>query len=856
MGDGDGDDDFDRLLGVGAGGDGSAAGAALLCDACGSDDVFVNALGEVVCLACGTQSQDVRALTQEEGGAGGGGDVGGGIVRGRSGGAIMRRARRLPKASAQKPLAEHALNTGDFLEAVQRVLVAQTDALGRWWGEEEGEEGEGEAGAGAAAAASQTTTSSTLRAQLLGTVGSLWSSYLRAWAGAGSPPVHLLAGRLALSGTALYVARLYAEGTTPPPLAPLTPYTLVGALYVATRWLSLPVLPHDICRLVRAGRIPFANAASVLAPETRALVRGAEPFFVPTTSALPDPSCVERAAFVFARTCGLDLSPSSSPSPSPSGPDLKSRGRSLPPVSLLPAAALLAARMRAPPSALAIAASLEALDAHDRAHAQAYTRFWVQGSGGGAAAPAAAAAAASSSSSSSSSKSKSSAHPGRRLVEAGVSSGGHMHELERLRAAARDTDGGAGVRVAALLYVAVRLCAGWEAWVDEHLAPGMCCGGDGPVRGGGDGDDGGEGGGGTSGGPVPRGAEELASLGPSDLARAAQVWSRSSLSGGDVVVGAGVEGVGYGRGDFGASVTVAVTDATVARMLRGESESEAAAAASAAKALQQADAGIVALLTGGRGGSGRAGGGPGSAASSSAAASSSSSAADTSGLGASAPAAEVSIWLGGRADRHSYTTEPAVRAHTWAARSLGDVTALSQTLRDGLGAGGGAGTGAAAEGGASRGGWDPHALPPGPAPPSSSAAGRATGKRRRQRAGEGDGEDEERPPPPLAPPLPGLAATLLMQPRLRQPIGPQPTRDALRHARAPRDALRPHAPSTREHALLLHLCGRVEASPDQLLLRADALELLLQLYTPMPRTARRVTSKAGGRRGRRRRLGQ
>jgi hypothetical protein len=96
-----------------------------------------------------------------------------------------------------------------------------------------------------------------------------------------------------------------------------------------------------------------------------------------------------------------------------------------------------------------------------------------------------------------------------------------------------------------------------------------------------------------------------------------------------------------------------------------------------------------------------------------------------------------------------------------------------------------------------------------------------------------------------------------MQPRLRQPIGPQPTRDALRRVRAPRDALRPHAPSTREHALLLHLCGRVEASPDQLLLRADALELLLQLYTAMPRTARRVTSKAGGRRGRRRRrLGQ
>jgi hypothetical protein len=36
-----------------------------------------------------------------------------------------------------------------------------------------------------------------------------------------------------------------------------------------------------------------------------------------------------------------------------------------------------------------------------------------------------------------------------------------------------------------------------------------------------------------------------ASLGPSDLARAEQVWSRYSLSGGDeIVIGAGVEGVG------------------------------------------------------------------------------------------------------------------------------------------------------------------------------------------------------------------------------------------------------------------------------------------------------------------------
>jgi len=84
------DDDGDDRVHFAPDARGGGVGATLRCEHCGSASCFMTDSGDIVCLECGTQSQDVRNLEGED-------YEGAGIVKTRGGAAIVRSVKRGPR---------------------------------------------------------------------------------------------------------------------------------------------------------------------------------------------------------------------------------------------------------------------------------------------------------------------------------------------------------------------------------------------------------------------------------------------------------------------------------------------------------------------------------------------------------------------------------------------------------------------------------------------------------------------------------------------------------------------------------------------------------------------------------------
>ena len=89
----------------------------------------------------------------------------------------------------------------------------------------------------------------------------------------------------------------------------------------------------------------------------------------------------------------------------------------------------------------------------------------------------------------------------------------------------------------------------------------------------------------------------------------------------------------------------------------------------------------------------------------------------------------------------------------------------------------------------------------------------------------------DKAPPPLADAYDDyLASEFVPQPRLAQPRGLQPHRDADNATGVPAAARRPLLMTPRAHALASMLAAMVGAPLEAVLLRCDALEALLEIH--------------------------
>ena len=291
------------------------ANSAARCDTCGSGNCVPTDSGEVICLDCGTQSQDVRNLVQEEwdGPAAGG-------VSGVGGGGIRRRAKAAPRA--QRIHAEDAFTTFDFLSAIQLVLASQ---------------------------ATQLTALCGAPPQLPGVVWDVWSRYLSRWSHACAPPVHVIDGRVAPASTTKYLAAVAAAGGRPASTVPLTLDLTLAVCYLSLRWLSVPALPHDVCAWARNGCLTYLNAFMGLPVGLRHGLAAARKFLSPEV--VPTPTIVDRLATALSHNVGL----------SP-----------LPPYNVGGAVARLVNQARLPPPVIALALQLLALDDADKDNQLAY----------------------------------------------------------------------------------------------------------------------------------------------------------------------------------------------------------------------------------------------------------------------------------------------------------------------------------------------------------------------------------------------------------------------------------------------------------------------------------------------------
>jgi hypothetical protein len=285
------------------------------CDSCGGSNFFNEASGDMVCIDCGTQSQDVRHLTHEdfEGAAGAGGTSRGGMIR---------RYNTVQKHNAFLP-AHHAFNTDDFVTALQAVVVAHAREVPALTG-----------------APPHLFTS---------TLHEVWKRFLGRWAAAGIPIVHIIRGRLVGNGEERYYARLYAEGQSPPPVPAASMLLLLGISAAACRLLHLPVHAGTVAGWCADGRLTWFNAYGRLSWELQATLKLGARFFMPP--AAPSAQAVNRATLLVARCVGL---------------------HPLPPLNAPLCAFALAADVGLPESVHAPLMELAALDAHDRAHAAAY----------------------------------------------------------------------------------------------------------------------------------------------------------------------------------------------------------------------------------------------------------------------------------------------------------------------------------------------------------------------------------------------------------------------------------------------------------------------------------------------------
>lgn len=287
-----------------------AAVGALRCDNCGSYSYRTNDVGDVVCDYCGTQSQDVRTIEQEE-------HTGGGLARTRSGAAVVRRTKRVPRAAL--PTTRDAFSTQALLGALQRVLDAEVSALVRVCG---------------------------CPPELRDAAARVWFGFLERWAAApGSPPPAVVVDSHLATGTQMqYWAALHAAGLHGPPRCPpLSLGLLLCVCYASCRLLSLPILPHDLCAWTRNGTLPFLNAYAALSPSLQAAVAVGRALFSPTGP--PSPPWIARMTDVLCASVGVALPPVNSPA----------------------CAARLVNLTRLPAAIVPIAAALCVFDSRDRA---------------------------------------------------------------------------------------------------------------------------------------------------------------------------------------------------------------------------------------------------------------------------------------------------------------------------------------------------------------------------------------------------------------------------------------------------------------------------------------------------------
>ena len=297
-------DDNDRVHFVA-----DSAATALLCDNCGSSSCFVNEIGAIICVVCGTQSQDVRNIEGEYDGSG--------LMRTRGGAALVRRTKRGPRVI--KPVAKDTFSTTALLGAMQYVLNAQVEQL---------------------------INICSCPRIMRDSVSRVWFSYLERWAllFGTPPPAVVVHGHLATGTHQDYWAALRSAGHIAPPRCPPLSFALLLCVsYAACRLLCLPILPHDLCSWVRNGTLAYLNSYSALPLPMQASVSVARALFTPTGA--PSPQWIARMTDVLCASVEIVL----------------------PPVNFQACAARLINLLHLPAAAVSIAFSLCALDMSDRA---------------------------------------------------------------------------------------------------------------------------------------------------------------------------------------------------------------------------------------------------------------------------------------------------------------------------------------------------------------------------------------------------------------------------------------------------------------------------------------------------------
>lgn len=239
------------------------------CVTCGSTNFIVEDNGEPVCLDCGTQSHDVRTLTQEE-------FTGGGVMRYRSGGGHVRKTPKQQQASLV-PSTIRAFNVQDFLRASQSIILRQATTLIEQCGAPAG---------------------------LVNVLRTVWLRYLSKWSHSPSPIVHVIDGRLYTSSERMYLVREAAEGHQPPPIVPFSMLTLLSMVYLSCRWMQLPYLSYDIAHWVENGSLLYLNAYSSLHYDLQVILKLASSFFIPS---LPTSDQIERTANALAFNLGIGV---------------------------------------------------------------------------------------------------------------------------------------------------------------------------------------------------------------------------------------------------------------------------------------------------------------------------------------------------------------------------------------------------------------------------------------------------------------------------------------------------------------------------------------------------------------------
>lgn len=414
-------DDYIDEVGVALDADwGDSAGA---CGVCGSTRCIPNDIGELVCVDCGTQSQDVRQLVMEAATEAAEMDH---IVKT----SFKRRFKAATGRSlAAVPHATDAFTTADFALAMQIVLQAQVHALISHCGSP---------------------------AELQTVVVQLWRRYLARWSHCGAPLGHVVHGEFRYGTMPPYLAKLYADGQAPPAVLPLTMPLLLSLLLISCRWLRLPFMAHDLCLWARNGTLPYLNAFRLLPPGLQLTVTAAHGVLQP--SELPRPARIAVGASLLALNIGVPL----------------------PDANIHAAILRVAARGCFPPGAAAAAQQIASLDEVDRAHAPAYL-LQARGMWPASSLPTSSSSGSSSSSSRGGGSKSTSAGTGASAVAVRGASSVRPARVRPRATIRKDVlselrvslDFSSGAYVAALLVMGMRLSEGWEEWTARFLAPGF-----------------------------------------------------------------------------------------------------------------------------------------------------------------------------------------------------------------------------------------------------------------------------------------------------------------------------------------------------------------------------------------------